>query len=926
MKLLASGFFAMIAVLDAAADCGFEQAEVHIGYRNRNEEVRTVACTRQVDGAWRFHMPVSQIPRDAWYVDVFTQGASPAKGEGYWVTGDCNHGKLTRDKGFVETAIMRLPIFGVAAPGGSFVAIVKTLRGEFTHQVRAGGGRYRISPRFKIERMEFAPYEDIVVDYYPLAGADANYSGMARKYREWQLARGEVKPLKEKIKGSEALKWSTESIFLRCKFGRSIRKGIDHKSFITNTPPMSVDHTFDDFMDIMRKCKALGMDNVDMCMVGWQPGGHDGPFPDLFPPDDRFGGEVKMREAIAFGKSLGYRMSVHVNWHNYYSSSKRWCVEDVAKGLDGQPRVYAKLPILPAGRCYDACYAVMCNKYVDDDIARLIDLGLDGMLHMDVMSAEEPTPCHDPRHPATRGDMIRWQKAIGEKARLSFGGSSSESGFDQFASALDNILYVAWEPREHPMCDGMLPIFPIAYNGIVMSQPFYATIDAPCYRSKDEMMSEAFKAFLWIPSAEDRVLKVFEWGGRPMFYYTMYTDRDLADIKRMYDEWQPLKHLQLEFIHEHVTLAPSVTATRYENGEEVICNASDARFAYRGATVGPHGHRLFGPAAEGARPCRDVRFKPIERGTMLYGDTTRLGPERPFAKDPTVIRHGGRYLMYYSACSYDEAHVPSGLSKGRRGWCGAIAESTNLVDWVRIGDIEVDGAPFAGGWVAPCVKKFDGKIHLFAQGIPPPKRKGEKVNNVLWHATSDDGVHFTCADGKPAFAPKNGWSINRAIDAEVYRVGDRMMLMYATRESPDAKIQQLGMAWAPWGCDYGADNWTEISIDAPFFKPERKWEMKCIEAPTVVRRKGVWYMFYAGAYNHERQQIGLAWSTDGVKFTRFRDTPILPHGPEGSWNAWESGHPGVFEDDDGHVYLFYQGKKTRNGDYRLSCLEVEFVD
>ena len=626
MKLLASGLFAIIAVLEAAAGCGFEQSEVHIGYHGRKEEIRIVACQEQPDGAWRFHMPVSQIPRDAWYVDVFTQGASPAKGQGYWVTGDCNHGKLTRDKGFVETAIMRLPIFGVAAPGGSFVAIVKTLRGEFVHQVRASGGRYRINPRFKIEKMEFDPYEDIVVDYYPLAGADANYSGMARKYREWQLARGEVKPLKEKVKGSEALKWSTESIFLRCKFGRSVRKGIDHRSFITNTPPMIVDHTFDDFMDIMRKCKALGMDKVDMCMVGWQPNGHDGPFPDLFPPDDRFGGEAKMRQAIAIGKSLGYRMSVHVNWHNYYSASKRWRVEDVAKGLDGKPRIYAKLPVLPAGRCYDACYDVMCNRYVDDDIACLLDLGLDGMLHMDVMSAEEPTPCHDPRHPATRGDMIRWEKAIGEKARLHFGGSSSESGFDQFASALDNILYVAWAPREHPMCDGMLPLFPIVYNGIVMSQPFYATIDAPCHRSKDEMLSEAFKAFLWIPSAEDRVLKVFEWGGRPMFYYSMYTDSDLADIKRMYDQWQPLKHLQLEFIREHVTLAPGVTSTRYENGEEVVCNASDAPVDYRGATVRPHAHRLFGPAAEGATmPGCQVQAAPTRDDALWRHDASRAG-------------------------------------------------------------------------------------------------------------------------------------------------------------------------------------------------------------------------------------------------------------------------------------------------------------
>lgn len=81
--------------------------------------------------------------------------------------------------------------------------------------------------------------------------------------------------------------------------------------------------------------------------------------------------------------------------------------------------------------------------------------------------------------------------------------------------------------------------------------------------------------------------------GRPMFYYTMYTDADLAAIKGMYDQWQPLKHLQLEFIHEHVELAPGATATRYENGEEVVCNASASPYAYRGTEIAPRTHRLF---------------------------------------------------------------------------------------------------------------------------------------------------------------------------------------------------------------------------------------------------------------------------------------------------------------------------------------------
>ena len=582
--------------------CGFGSAEVHVGFRDGRKTVKRMSCARQPDGAWRFRMRAADIPREAEYVDVFTVGSSPAKGEGYWVTGDSSYGKLNRDEGVFETRRLRLPLFGAATPEGAFVAIVKTLRGEFSERVCVRAGRYEICPRFKIGKIEFAPYEDIIVDYYPLEGADANYSGMARKYRAWQLARGEVKPLREKIRGNDALKWSTESIFLRCKFGRTVRKGIDPRTFLTEKPPMNVDHTFDGFMDVMRRCKRIGLDAVDMCMVGWQPDGHDGPFPDLFPADERFGGEAKMREAIALGKSLGYRMSVHVNWHNYHLRARRYREEDVCKGPDGRPRPYAIFRgLLPAGPVYDCCWEVMCNRYVDSDIAKLLDLGLDGILHMDVASAEDPVPCHDPRHPNSRAGMIRWQREIAAKARRAFGGASSESSYDHFASELDNILYVVWAPCEHPLCDGTLPLFPIAYNGIIMSQPYYATIDAPCARAENEMMSEAFKSFLWIPTPEERMLKVFEWGGRPAFYYALYTDDDLAAIKRMYDLWLPLRHLQLEFIREHAELAPGVTVTRYENGEEVVCNATKEAFAYENESIAPMTYRLMTASGGGSR-------------------------------------------------------------------------------------------------------------------------------------------------------------------------------------------------------------------------------------------------------------------------------------------------------------------------------------
>ncbi len=320
-------------------------------------------------------------------------------------------------------------------------------------------------------------------------------------------------------------------------------------------------------------------------------------------------------------------------------------------------------------------------------------------------------------------------------------------------------------------------------------------------------------------------------------------------------------------------------------------------------------------------PCKRISFGPMPR-LMRYGDTTLGGNERPFAKDPTVIRHNGRYLMYYST-RYGAKDFPGKLAAGRKeGWWGAVAESTDLVNWKCLGSIRLKGGPdFASACVAPCVKKLDGRIHMFHQA----KIAGSREREMIWHATSKDGITFTCNGTKPVFKPDNKWSFKRAIDAEVYKVRDKLVLLYATRDS-QGKRQMLGMACAPYGSSYDSRSWTEFSVNAPLLQPEQPWEMNCIEAGTVIRRNGIWYMFYAGAYNHERQQIGVAWSADGMNFTRMLDGPVFPHGKEGEWNAFESGHPGIFEDDDGQVYLFYQGKATLDGNYQLSCVKVKFAE
>jgi hypothetical protein len=69
------------------------------------------------------------------------------------------------------------------------------------------------------------------------------------------------------------------------------------------------------------------------------------------------------------------------------------------------------------------------------------------------------------------------------------------------------------------------------------------------------------------------------------------------------------------------------------------------------------------------------------------------------------------------------------------------------------------------------------------------------------------------------------------------------------------------------------------------------------------------------------QQIGVATSPDGVKWTRLFDEPFLRNGKPGEWNSSESGHPAIFDDGD-RSFLFFQGNSDQGQTWWISNVEV----
>ena len=298
----------------------------------------------------------------------------------------------------------------------------------------------------------------------------------------------------------------------------------------------------------------------------------------------------------------------------------------------------------------------------------------------------------------------------------------------------------------------------------------------------------------------------------------------------------------------------------------------------------------------------------VQLPKMMFGDTSRIGV--PFAKDPYVIRFQGKYLMYYSIPPYKDKSNPV------QGWGVGIAESSDLNNWKKIGEITPDGEYEKKGLAAPCALVIDNQVNLFYQTY------GNGTKDAICHAVSKDGIHFTRNESNPVFHPTGAWNCGRAIDAEVFKFKDKYLLYFATRDA-DFKIQLQGVASAPSNTTFSRDQWTQLT-DSPIMKPEYPWEGACIEAAALVQQGDWLYMFYAGAYNNNPQQIGVAKSSDGIRWEKLSNKPFLANGNLGEWNFSESGHPHLFKDKDGRTYLFYQGNNNNGKTWFISKVEVKW--
>ena len=462
----------------------------------------------------------------------------------------------------VTLRALNMPIFGVKTKEQCFLAVVSGMTWNFRLRVVLKNGKYSLYPAFEVNGEQ--PYEDFCIEIFELTGKDADYSGMARRYRQYRMDKNELTPLSQRAAENPYVDYAMNSVMIRVRCGwKPAPPQILHQT-LENEPPMRVACDFDRVGDILDELKVQGVDKAEICLVGWNVKGHDGRWPQALPVCEELGGEEKLRALINKAQSMGYQITCHTNSTDQYEIADCYDEENTRRLKNGKLAVNAPWS---GGQMYDLCPRIGYEQAVKI-LPQVADLGFRGIHYIDVLGVAYPRKCYHKEHPVTFQESVEYAEKLCEFTKQQFGGMSTEGAYDFVAPYIDYGLYISFDQAGTGICDKSIPFWQNVYHGTVLSNPYTFTVNS------------TFKGV-------ENFLKMIEYGGRPTFYYYSAfmnngsnwmgnTDcicdteeqlkESVAKIKKGYEEYQKLSALHTAYMEKHEEVAEGVFEVTYSNG------------------------------------------------------------------------------------------------------------------------------------------------------------------------------------------------------------------------------------------------------------------------------------------------------------------------------------------------------------------------
>lgn len=345
-----------------------------------------------------------------------------------------------------------------------------------------------------------------------------------------------------------------------------IKSGLILDELITMT-------TFDQARAIVERLQDVGVNNMDVTLVGWTQRGVDGIVPRHWPPEKALGGASALREFVQWAKDREVDIFLEDNFLDANQSHGGFSPRnDVVRSASKTP--------IHSGRNFLISPIVAYDKFGRDSIPKMADLGVAGL---DLKKLGELL-IYD-RNDTARAERFDTAAAwlnIAALARKLMGRVAIQGGNAFFLAVADKVTNAPIDESTHVFVDHSIPFYQIVVHGLV-----------PVYGYPSNLRNDPRKEFL----------RMVEYGMLPVFELTYEDSALLRDtvyamlFSSQFDVW--IDSIQEEFeavnvgmgalqrlsITTHGQIAPEVFETGYEDGTRVIVNYNDYPYVDDSVTV-----------------------------------------------------------------------------------------------------------------------------------------------------------------------------------------------------------------------------------------------------------------------------------------------------------------------------------------------------
>jgi hypothetical protein len=461
-----------------------------------------------------------------------------------------------------------MPVFGLVHNDSGFVGYITN--GDFDSGIsvgRAGKGVnynhvwsqfvYRRQGRFSLTGGQpawlYQPDRipgDRKIRYCFLNNAEANYSGMAKRYRNFLINE----------RGATRLPNQNPWIDLGFFMGTERRNWI-LRDMISMT-------SFDQVGEIMDDLAKAGVIQTDVTLWNWDKGSISLKYPQSFPVDERLGGEEALRRLTDLLHQRGQHLILSSNYLDVVPGAKDVMPYlDAVRGVDG-------LPLGNSDTGYILNPEVALDRFARNNINKAKEIGVDGLQLLGFASVALPDK--NSRFPMTREGFAATLMELADLSSEELG-MVSMTGNNIYASAYSDFLeMVPLDSTHYDIFDETIPLYQIAVHGLTQYSGYpYNLISDNQRMFLRQVEYGAIPFFLLTKESSSNLVRT-NWSNLYSSQYDYWKD----EVIKQYQVMQELSPLSSQFISDHTKLAEDVYQTTYEDGTRIVVNYSSIPYFY----------------------------------------------------------------------------------------------------------------------------------------------------------------------------------------------------------------------------------------------------------------------------------------------------------------------------------------------------------